>query len=600
MLITPRDYQAAATQKTIEYFVEKEKPGNPLVLSPTGTGKSIMIGDLCEKVIKNYPHHNIQVLTHVKELIDQNYNKMLQMWPGAPAGIYSAGLGRRDRYVPILFAGIQSIYGRSNEFAIPNIVVVDEAHLVGPSDKTMYNKLFSYYREQNPKIKFIGYSATGFRLGQGMLIEGDDSLFTDIVFDLTTLEGFNWLIEQGYILSLIPKRTVLKLDVDGVTRVGGDFNQLQLQAKVDRDEITERALRETRELAHDRKKWLIFATGIHHCESITRILAMMGIDCVPVHSKLHPKICDKNIADFRAGKVRAAVNFGKLTTGFDDEYIDCIVMLRPTQSPGLWVQMLGRGTRPIWDYSFDLDTLEGRHACIANSPKQNCLVLDFARNTRRLGPINDPKIPGRKGKGGGEAPVKICPACDTYNHPSVRRCIYCGHEFVIAVKFEAEASTDEILRPNAFPQVEICKIDNVTYQLHHKRNAPDMIRVSYWTNQYAYSEFLCFEHDGTARKRAVKWWEERCFGKVPFTTQQALDTIEMAKAPTHIRVVVNKKYPEVLAYCFDGTAFGTKTNMFDTAPPTTKVLKSPLLPHLLQLQKSVLKHVGAEDEEIPF
>jgi len=68
------------------------------------------------------------------------------------------------------------------------------------------------------------------------------------------------------------------------------------------------------------------------------------------------------------------VNVGVLTTGFDFPEIDLIIMLRPTNSPVLWVQMLGRGTRPA-------------------DGKENCMVLDFAGNTPRLGPINDPMIP---------------------------------------------------------------------------------------------------------------------------------------------------------------------------------------------------------------
>src|SRR4029079_8138707 len=108
----------------------------------------------------------------------------------------------------------------------------------------------------------------------------------------------------------------------------------------------------------------------------------------------------------RAGEVRALVNNNILTTGYDDPTIDLIMVLRPTMSVVLWVQMLGRGTRPVFPPGYDSETLEQRMAAIMASGKFDCLVLDYAGNTRRLGPINDPVIPAPpKSKGTRDAPV---------------------------------------------------------------------------------------------------------------------------------------------------------------------------------------------------
>src|SRR5690606_36427951 len=130
-------------------------------------------------------------------------------------------------------------------------------------------------------------------------------------------------------------------------------------------------------------------SGIEHAEHIAEFLTRFGIDCAAVHSKQSAEYNDKAILAFKEGSLRAIVNYGKLTTGFNHPGIDAIAMFRPTMSVPLWVQMLGRGTRPA-------------------DGKKDCLVLDYARNTPRLGPINDPVIPRRKGEGGGDPPVKVC------------------------------------------------------------------------------------------------------------------------------------------------------------------------------------------------
>jgi DNA repair protein RadD len=106
-MIQLRDYQA----RTVEHLYAwlENNPGNPCVVLPTGAGKSVIIAHICRDLLTNYPSMRVLMLTHVKELIEQNANKLRELWPGAPLGIYSAGLGRRELGQPITFAGIQSV-----------------------------------------------------------------------------------------------------------------------------------------------------------------------------------------------------------------------------------------------------------------------------------------------------------------------------------------------------------------------------------------------------------------------------------------------------------------------------------------------------------
>lgn len=544
-----RDYQVAAVQSIFEYF--ENNTGNPIVAMPTGTGKSVVIADFVRQALMNYPGTRVMKLTHVKELIAQNFDKLLKLWPTAPAGIYSAGLKRKESIYPITFGGVATVAKATAElFGSTDLLLIDECHLLSPNDATMYQRVIQGLKGINPHLKVIGFTATPYRLGHGMLTD-QGGLFTDICFDLTTLEAFNWLLEQGYLSRLVPKRTVAELDVSGVHMHGGEYKLNELQDAVDRDEVTYAAIQEMMAVGHERKHWLIFASGIEHAIHVTAMLDSMGISAVCVHSKMSDDLRDNNLRLFTQGKVQAMVNNGILTTGFDYPEIDLIGMLRPTQSPSLWVQMLGRGTRPVYASGFDLEIAEGRLAAIAAGPKPNCLVLDFAGNTKRLGPINDPVLPRKKSKGGGTAPVKLCEACGTYNHASVRICSHCGSEFPKEVKIGHNASTEELIADSA-PKTEVFKVDRVVYHLHQKEGSPDSLKVSYFCGMRMFKEYVCLEHAGYAGKRARDWWRQRALDEPPETIDEALKSLDVLRQPTHIRVWLKPKYDEILGHCYNG------------------------------------------------
>jgi DNA repair protein RadD len=551
-----RDYQVAAVASIFDYF-EKGGRGNPIVALPTGTGKSVVIGAFIQQALERYPGTRVMKLTHVKELIQQNLEKLLAIWPTAPAGVYSAGLGRKDLGHPILFGGVGTVArGTPDLFGRVDLLLIDECHLVSPKESTMYQAVIRGLREINPALKVIGFTATHYRLGHGMLTE-QGGLFTDVCFDMTRLDSFNWLLAEGYLSRLVPRPTATTIDLSGVHIHGGEYKSDELQSAVDKDEITYSAVQEMIAYSLHRNHWLIFASGIVHAIHISAMLDSLGIPATHVHSKMSAESRDANILGFKQGKYRAMVNNGILTTGFDFPEIDLIGMLRPTQSPSLWVQMLGRGTRPVYAGNFDLSTAEGRNSAIAAGPKQNCLVLDFAGNTRRLGPINDPVLPRKKGKGNGVAPVKLCEACGTYNHASVRFCENCGAEFPKEVKILRHAGSDALIADSSEePVTETFKVDKVIYSEHRKDGRPPTIQVSYFCGLRMFKEWVCLEHDGYAAKKARDWWRERALDEPPETTEDALKAMDILRTPTHIRVWLKPKYDEILSYDYSGTAFG--------------------------------------------
>lgn len=574
---TPRHYQESGIVNTINYL--DTQTGDGLLGYPTGTGKSLIIAEICRRVCLKYSGLRILMVTHDKKLVRDNAAELLEQWPTAPLGINSAGLKKRH-IRQITFAGIGSIMSQIHLLGHINLIIIDEAHRISPKENTAYRKLVNRLRERNPHLRVIGLTATMYRMGQGMLTDGENRLFTDIIEDWTTMERFNQLLAEGFICRLVPKRTAIELDVSQVGTQNGEYKLNELQKAVDRDEVTYAACLEAREKASDRQHWLVFCAGVEHAEHVTETLNRLGISAICSHSKMSDDDQDKAEAWFKAGKVQALVNNSQYTTGFNFPDIDCIVVLRPTKSASLWVQILGRGTRPVWPTpigsahaknwhlwerayadKFNLDNVADRLACIELGPKPTCLVLDFAANTRNLGPINDPRIPKQKGKGKGEAPVRECEQCGSYCHASIRVCPDCGFKFPIAVKFGSVAAGDSLIIGDA-PIVEVFQVTAVQHRKHVPRDdRPPSMLVTYTCGLRAFNEYVCLEHPpGYAYHKAKEWWTERDVlveeDGVPTTIDEACARHHDLRKPTHLRIWVNKKFPDIMAYDFTGTAFG--------------------------------------------
>lgn len=532
-----RYYQEESITSIYQYF--SKHPGtkeikNPIVALPTGTGKTVVIAGFLKSAFHYYPNQKILILTHVSKLIEQNYEKLMLVWPQAPAGVFSAGLAHkyeRDLMSQIVFAGIQSIYKQAEAVGHVDIVIIDEAHLVGNKEGSMYNTFLGNLIKINPYMRVIGLTATPWKLGIGHLTQ--NGIFTDVCVDYTSTEKFNKLIKDGYLCKLIPKQTNMKIDISEVGLKGGEFKENELQQAVNKEAITRKAIEETVKTAKDREHWLVFTTGIDHAKSVANMLDIYGIPTGVVHSKLNQKSIDSIIAAHERGEIKALVNVDMLTTGYDSPFIDLIVVLRPTMSPGLWVQMLGRGTRPC-------------------AGKIDCLVLDFAGNTSRLGPINNPVIPLKRKKGNlGTAPVKTCPTCRVYNHATAKFCTECNTEFTFQTKITETASTNELIAYE-LPEYKIYEVNHITYAVHKKQNKPDSLRVTYYSKLRMFNEWIHFESGPFLFSAAQAWWRKRDrVGYMPNMTAEAIMMIDNLITPKFIKVWINREYPEIVDYIFE-------------------------------------------------
>jgi DNA repair protein RadD len=283
---------------------------------------------------------------------------------------------------------------------------------------------------------------------------------------------------------------------------------------------------------------LIFASGIKHGEHIVRVLAQQhGIECGFVTGETPTRERDAVLGRFRRGELKYLCNVNVLTTGFDSPHIDCVALVRPTLSPGLYYQMVGRGFR-------------------LHPGKQNCLVLDFGGNVLRHGPVDDLRIKP-VGNGDGAAPAKECPECLALIAAGYATCPQCGYVFPPPDrnKHEAKASEAGILS-GQITDVEY-EVRDTTYSVHTKRDAPPdapkTMRVDYRLGlNHWQSEFVCFEHEGYARQKAVAWWRQRSPDPVPDTAERGVEIAAgggvASTERVTIRSIAGEKYDRIVSY----------------------------------------------------
>lgn len=525
-----RPYQRTAIDRLYAYFEQAD--GHPLVSIPTGGGKSLVIADFVKGALTNYPETRVLIVTHVRELIEQNAAELRRLWPVAPIGIYSAGLGRRDLGRQITFASVQSVFKKADRFGHIDLLLVDEAHLIPTSGDTMYRKLIADLETVNHHLRVIGFTATPYRLDSGLLTMGPRRVFTDLVYDCDMRD----LIRDGYLSRLSPVKIETRLDVSGVARRGGEYVAAELAAAVDQDGITRSAVAEIIKAGADRKSWLIFCTSVDHAFHARDILREFGIDAETVTGQTPADERDGIVKRFKAGQVRALTNVNVLTTGFNAPAVDLLAMLRPTLSAGLYVQMLGRGTR--------------------NAPgKTDCLVLDFADNIKRHGPIFDPDVQatGEKKK----ALTKTCPNCEATVKIAARECPDCGWVFPVNPRAIKIADRPDGADPMAVRLVNVSadmdwlSVHSVRYRKHIKPGSPTSLRVDYRCGVTTHSEWVCLEHFGYARQKAVVWWSKRTPGPIPETIEEALARSEELKRPVRICVRQEGKFTRIVAADFE-------------------------------------------------
>ena len=504
-----RDYQHEAIEHTWRWL--KTAKTAPVIVLPTGSGKSIVIAELARRVVEL--KRRVIVLAHRAELVDQNALELRGLAPSLDVGIYSAGLRQRDTERDVVFAGIQSVVNRAPEFGSRSLVMVDEAHMIGPDQTSGYRRFLDALGQCNPHLRLVGLTATPYRTSTGA-VYGKDEIFGGVSYNAKLSK----LIADGYLSPIVSCRAREEIETDSIRVQRGEFVQRDMEAAFDIEGVTQSAVAELVAKAAGRQSIMVFCAGVSHTRKVAdKIAELTGDEVGVVTGETVPLERSAIIDRFKHRQLRWIANCDVLTTGFNARGVDCVAVLRATCSPGLFAQMCGRGLR----------LYEG---------KTDCLILDFGQNLRRHGPLDADDYGVSKSKSGTHAaPEKKCPECKAPAPLAAKVCEECGHEFSedTIPKARHDASADDA--PALVDQVKptLFSVVSIRYSKHlKKKDGSISLRVDYEVTEdgaempQVVSEYVGIGEydwrDGFYGSKAKSWWGKRCEHANPVGIDNAL------------------------------------------------------------------------------
>ena len=361
-------------------------------------GKTILSSSLMETALQDHGAKCL-FLAHLQELVSQTYEKFIRVAPHLAdrVGIFNAGLAQKV-VGDITIGSRQSVARGLKFFDKVHLIIIDEVHLM--SDDGEFDKIISHFLALNPRLRVLGITGTPYRLKTG-LIYGAGKRFPY----LAHRTGMEEMIKAGYLSPFRYKVRIdpkMKEDLNNINMIAGEYNQGELSEAMQKAVHMNSVNIAIAEHAHDRKSVIVFATSIDHAEKLAYILHGK---CV--HSKMKKDDVRDRIDAFKDGSLRILVNVGILSIGFDAPNVDCAVLARPTKSPAMYVQMIGRALR----------ICEG---------KKDALILDLVGNFHEHGSPMNPIVSEAKKKG--EHDPDVCPKCFEVLPQGVKICPACGFD----------------------------------------------------------------------------------------------------------------------------------------------------------------------------
>ena len=474
---------------------------SPIACLPTGSGKSAVIAAFLHDLTQRMPTERFVVCVHTKELVGQLAETFERVSGKAP-GMYAASHKRRQTDQQVTFCQIQSVFKRVTEFGRVALMIVDEADRIPHEGDGQYRSFIRDLRVINPDMRLVGLTATPYRMGIG-LVFGEGRPFDELVFDA----GVRRLMDDGFLSRLVNK-DIARPDLSQVHIRQGDYVASELEGIMADEVKVEKAVAEIIKYGSDRNGWLVFCSGLKHANMVRVEFEKFGVEAPIIDGEMAMKDRDDYITRYRNRELRCLINVNVLTVGFDAPHVDLIALLRPSKSPGLYYQSVGRGLR----------ICEG---------KKNCLVLDMAGLVYEHGPIdtlNDRITTKEKGPAG-KAPVKTCEACLTIVAAGCRKCPECGEPFP-ELPVARHAATAALVSP--ISEVVALPVDSVKYAEHVGKDAskPPTVCVSYKCGM-----------------QVVKEWWSLAEGSHSFAKSKAMAAVMSIPIPEGIRFTVMDGIP---------------------------------------------------------
>jgi DNA repair protein RadD len=393
-----RDYQVEAVEAL---WQELWRSPTALMVLPTGTGKTEVLQGLVQKALSAKPDFKACFLVNRKELLRQTANRFSRnLGAHLVQAFRLMDIGSSKHQAPVLVATIQSIAKHAGMF---HLLIVDEAQNLN-EDSGRYQKMIEKCLELNPNLKIVAVTATPYRYSG--LIYGTKKLFKRVCFE----RDLQWAWRNKHLVPVKLKHTPHQFDTSKLEVRMGDYVQKQVEAlTLDERKMIEQ-IKDAMPQLEGRRAVVWACSSIQHAESVaSKIFAVDTQGVSVVHSKREDR--DEQLSMFTSGKSRHLVFVSIVSEGFDHPPTDAVVLMRPTRSPVLYVQIIGRGLRP--------------------SPhKADCIVLDYGGVVENLGPLHSPNIKqGKDKKSQLIIKMKFCQNCLEYVESSARICPACTAPF---------------------------------------------------------------------------------------------------------------------------------------------------------------------------
>ncbi len=406
-----REYQL----KAVDMLRAKVKEGFPsaVLVAPTGAGKTTIAAHIIENARKF--GRKVIFLAHRKELIDQCSARLDEH--GIDHGIIKAGNKRRHPNLQVQVASVQTLVNRVKPAEHPELAllkpryeadlfIIDECHR---AQANSYRKVLEAF----PNAFVLGLTATPFRTdGRGL---GD--LFATLVLVSSPAE----LTAMGFLVPARVFTTPLTPDFSKLHHQGGEFKQDEVETAMDKAALIGDIYEHWKRHAGDRQT-VIFACGRRHAHKILEQFQAKGERIAYVDGETPEFERDSKLGQLARQELQIIVNVGILTEGWDCPSVSCVVLARPTESCGLYLQMAGRALRPA-------------------PGKTDCIILDHGGNTIRHGFVTDEReydLNGnRKRPKEDLAPITTCQKCFAV-YSKLPACPACG-----GVNETRQASTTE-------------------------------------------------------------------------------------------------------------------------------------------------------------
>jgi len=419
-----RPYQHEAIDALMQFY-SKGHAITGLCVLPTASGKTIVFAKFIRQLLFIKSDLRVLLLAHTQEIVQQNEDKLKQVWPDVEVGVYCASLQRKE-IKQITSASRDSIVNCIGDYPYWDLVIIDEAHLISPKHTARYQHILNTIALHGKEPIIIGFTATPFRMFSGEIF-GDDKnkLFKTLIYK----KRIDELVHTGY---LCPVRAVVTdlyaiADLSKVRASKNDFVQKDLEEVTAVEALVKLIVADWLCKTSAKLREVFYACSVAQGLIFERLLLALGFDYPLITAKTHKHDRASYLQDFNSGVLDGLINVATLTTGWDAPRLACIVNARPTMSTGLFLQIVGRGLR-------------------LHPSKSETILLDYGENLDRFGMIEriKPVLEDRKNHDELDL-VTSCKVCDTIASVYELECSFCTETLRddnISVCYECNAGND--------------------------------------------------------------------------------------------------------------------------------------------------------------